>query len=274
MMKSDEFRIKLQADYGYRTPDVAGKRLWYRLFGRFDFTYNAAMLAIIIKGARLYRSGKWDRAGWLDLSLDVMRCVEGCGGRIDVSGCEHLAAVQGPSVIVANHMSVLETFGLPCLALPFSDLTFVVKESLTRMPFMRDVMNGSKPISVGRSNPRADLKKLMELGPKTLEQGRSVVIFPQATRDPIFRPSMFNTLGMKLAKRAGVPLVPLALKTDFHGLGRTFKDFGPVDRSKTVFFKFGEAIPILGNGRDAHDASVRFISETLQSWGGSVEVDT
>jgi len=75
---------------------------------------------------------------------------------------------------------------------------------------------------------------------------------------------------VKLAKKAGVPVVPLALKTDFHGLGRKIKDFGPVDRSKTVHFRFGEPLQVTGNGREAHEACLNFITENLKAWGGEV----
>ena len=67
--------------------------------------------------------------------------------------------------------------------------------------------------------------------------------------------------------------MPLALKTDFHGLGKVVKDFGPVDRGKTVYFKFGAPLEISGNGRQQHEACIDFIAENLKSWGGSVQVD-
>jgi len=271
MINADEFRKQLQCDFAYSTPERVQRGFWYRHFGWTDWLYRCAVLGIVIRGARLSRSGLWSQASWLDLSLGMVRVVEGCGGRVAISGCEHLAALKAPAVIVANHMSLLETFALPCMILPFLNVAFVIKDSLTRIPLMKDVMKGSCPISVGRKNPREDLKKIMEEGPKVIEAGRSVVIFPQATRDPQFSPAMFNTLGLKLAKRAGVPLVPLALKTDLHGLGGWIRDFGPVDRSKGVYFKFGPALAISGSGRDAHDACVRFISDTLRGWGGNVE---
>ena len=273
MIDSDEFRKQLQTKYAYSTPEKVKRGFWYRLLGRTDFFYRCAVFGIVARGAKLGRGDNWNRDTWLDLSLGMARCIEGCGGRVEVSGGEHLANLEGPVVIVANHMSLLETFALPSIILPFVDLTFVVKESLTRMPLFKDVMKGSKPISVARKNPREDLKKIMELGPKEIAAGRSVAIFPQSTRTATFNPATFNTLGLKLAKRAGVPLVPLALKTDLHGLGGWVRDFGPVDRSKTVYFKFGPPIPVTGRAREAHAECIQFISDNLRNWGGHVEAD-
>ncbi len=271
MIDTREFREQLISQHSYRTPEAQKLRFMDVLVGRSNLRYRCGIMGVVLKGSHLARSGGWNRESWLDLSLDIWRTVEACQGRIEVTGFEHLAALEGPAVIVANHMSLLETFALPAMILPFQNVCFVVKESLMHIPFVKDIMEGSEPISLGRKNPREDLKKLMEEGPRMLEAGRSIVVFPQSTRNPVFRPSEFNTIGAKLAKRAGVPLIPLALKTDFHGIGRIMRDFGPIDRSKSVHFKFGQAIAVSGNGREAHQACLHFIGETLRSWGGTVE---
>lgn len=275
MIRTEAFRTQLQYEFRYRTPELVERRPIDRLLGGFDFWYACGVLGVIWKGGRLVRAGRWNVDTWLDLSLDMWRTVEACKGRIEASGCEHLAALEGqPAVIVANHMSLLETFAIPALVLPFGHMTFVVKESLVRLPLFRDVMVGVEPISIIRKNPRDDLKKLMVEGPRVLNSGRSVVVFPQATRGTEFKPSLFNTLGVKMAKRAGVPVVPLALKTDFHGLGRIVRDCGRVDRRQVVHFAFGSPVAVGdANPRDVHARCVRFIGKTLKSWGGSVEGD-
>ena len=80
----------------------------------------------------------------------------------------------------------------------------------------------------------------------------------------------FNTLGIKLAARAGVPVVPVAIKTDFQGNGKFIKDMGPIDPQKTLYFKFGGPLAVEGNGRRAHQRVVEFIAENLKAWGGTV----
>lgn len=271
MIDTKAFVEQLRLAGGYETPASVSTGWADRLLGGMTFWYHRRLLGVIMKGGRLSRSGGWTRDAWQDLSLDMWRGVEGCRGRLTVCGCEHLAALQSPAVIVANHMSVLETFTIPAVVLPFQHMTFVVKESLMTVPLFRDVMAGVRPISVRRENPREDFKKLMDEGPAVLAGGRSIVVFPQSTRSVVFKPEEFNTLGAKLAKKAGVPLLPLALKTDFHGLGKMVRDFGPVDRNKAVHFAFGPPMAVEGNGREAHEASVNFIAKTFSSWGGAVD---
>jgi 1-acyl-sn-glycerol-3-phosphate acyltransferase len=81
-----------------------------------------------------------------------------------------------------------------------------------------------------------------------------------------FRPAEFNTLGIKLALKAGVPVVPIALKTDAWGVGKIMKDFGRIDRTKKVRFAFGKPMEIKGRGADEHQAIISFIQESLARW--------
>jgi len=169
-------------------------------------------------------------------------------------------------------MSMIETMVLPgALVLPFHDVTTVVKDDLLRYPLFGAVMRALDPIAVTRRNPRDDLKQVLEKGTHELRAGRSVVVFPQATRAAGFSRSAFNSLGVKLARRAGVPVLPVALKTDFQQNGCLIKDLGRVDRTKTLYFKFGPVMPATGTGRETHEAVVRFIAENLKDWGVQVE---
>jgi 1-acyl-sn-glycerol-3-phosphate acyltransferase len=98
-----------------------------------------------------------------------------------------------------------------------------------------------------------------------------VVIFPQATRSAEFDPAEFNSLGVKLAARAGVPVIPLALRTDFMGNGRLVKDLGPIDPGKGVYYAFGAPLQVSKTGRETHEAVVKFITTHLKAWGGTVK---
>jgi 1-acyl-sn-glycerol-3-phosphate acyltransferase len=270
-MDTQAYLQTLRVQYGYRTPPEVRKRLLDRMFGRTDFWFYRGMMGVVLRGRSLYRAGLYNRENWQDLSLDMWRAVEGCGGRFEVTGLEHLEALPGPAVIVANHMSLLETFTIPAMVLPFTHMTFVVKEELMRVPLFRSVMLGVRPIVVTRDNPREDMKILMEEGQAVLADGRSIVVFPQSTRSAVLRPDQFNSVAVKLAKRANVPVVPLALKTDFQGLGKWVKDVGRIRRDRTVYFAFGEPLSVAGNGREQHQQVLRFIAAQYRSWGGAVE---
>jgi len=215
------------------------------------------------RAARRFYNG----AEWAEGSLAVMKSLENSGVKFEISGIRNISSFEGPAVFIGNHMSALETFVLPCIIQPLKPVTFVVKRSLIDTPVFKYVMRSRDPITVGRANPREDLRGVLEGGLRKLQAGISIVIFPQSTRSVVFKPEEFNTLGVKVASRAGVPVVPFALKTDAWGIGKHLKDFGPVDNKKKVYFAFGEPRIIEGRGTVEHEEIIRFIEGKLEEWG-------
>lgn len=219
-----------------------------------------------------YCTGRCGRDGTLDAATQVyysnknIRLVEKCGGKIHLRGLNHLSEVAGPVMLIGNHMSLLETALFHAIARPRRDFTFVIKESLLKVPYFGNIMRSLGAIAVGRQNPRDDLRVVLEEGLKTLEGGRSIVLFPQSTRSAEFDPRKFNTIGIKLAKKAGVPVIPFALKTDFLSNGVIFKDLGPIRRNEEVYFEFGPPMSVEGDGKKEHQATIDFIVERLARW--------
>jgi 1-acyl-sn-glycerol-3-phosphate acyltransferase len=233
--------------------------------------FYSRIFSIVFRASAKAKRGRYDDEAWQASSLTTVRALEKAGARFDISGLEHVAALEGPCVFIGNHMSTLETFVLPVILLPFKKITFVVKQSLLDYPVFGHVMRSRDPIAVGRTKPREDLKAVMEGGAERLGQGISLVIFPQTTRVPEFDPTEFNTIGIKLAKRADVPVIPFALKTDAWGNGRLVKEFGRIDPSRTAHFAFGAPLRVDQQGASEHQEIVRFIASRLRAWGGVVK---
>jgi 1-acyl-sn-glycerol-3-phosphate acyltransferase len=147
----------------------------------------------------------------------------------------------------------------------------VIKEELRHYPVIRHFMIALKLIAVSRENPREDLKTVMREGGRFFAEGGCIVIFPQATRSVEFDIEAFNTLGVKLAARAGVPVVPVAIKTDFQHNGKWIKDMGTIDPQKTLYFKFGEPVAVADKWRQTHQHVIDFISRNLTAWGGKIK---
>ena len=233
--------------------------------------FYGPLLWIVVKAGVKAMRNVYDGEAWARSSEETAAALEAVGCRIEVSGLEHFRSLEGPCVFIGNHMSTLETFVLPSMIQPWKEVTFVVKESLLKYPFFGPVLASRDPIVVGRSNPRADLVAVLDGGEARLAAGRSVIVFPQSTRTPVFAPAHFNTIGVKLAKRAGVPVIPIALKTDAWGNGRLIKDFGPVDVRKTIHVEFGEPMRVEGAGKAEHQRITDFIIERLGAWNGEIE---
>ena len=75
-----------------------------------------------------------------------------------------------------------------------------------------------------------------------------------------------SSIGIKLAKKAGVPVIPLALQTDALQNGRFIKDLGRIDPERPVRFAFGAPLSVTGKGTTEHQAVLDFIVDQLALW--------
>lgn len=239
-----------------------------RCFPAMIFYYR--FVGVVIRASITAKRGLYDGDAWSQSSLEIFRALEAVGVQFDITGLDHLQQLESACVVVANHMSVLETVILPILIQPSRPMTFIVKDSLMQYPVFKHVLAARHPIVVNRINPRQDFKTVMRQGTALLKRGISVVVFPQTTRARFLDPDKFNSLGTKLASRAKVPVLPLALLTDAWGTGRLVKEFGEIDRRKTVRFAFGPPLTIEARGSRQHQEVIRFICRKLDQWQGAV----
>jgi len=199
-----------------------------------------------------------------DGSLALRWALESVGVRFEVSGLEAIDPEGGPYVFAANHMSALETQILPSILHPAGPCTFVVKASLLRYPVFGSVLRAFDPIVVGRVDPREDLRRVLDTGCTRLGRGVSVIIFPQARRTSTFERKSFNSIAVRLARAAGVKVVPIALHTETWTRGRWLSDIGWIVPERPA--RFAIAPPIAGDAPGAHDQVVAFIEATLAGW--------
>ena len=257
-------------DSVYRTPPTKVS-LWSRALPAL--IYYSRFTGIVYSASARSKREQYSNTDWCISSLGCLRGLERAGVGVEIAGIEHMEQLDGPCVVIGNHMSVLETVVLPVIIQPIRDVTFVVKQSLLTYPIFRHIMKGRDPVAVSRTNPREDLKAVLEGGTARLQKGVTIVVFPQTTRTTTFDPEQFSTIGVKLARKADVPIVPLALKTDAWGNGKRLKDFGRIDSSISVHFAFGEPMRIKGRGTEEHEAVIEFIGSKLQEWRDREEAE-
>ncbi len=269
-MNLDCYLHTLRTEFGYQSQ--SRPRFYFKyLPGSLSGLYYIRLLYALVHASFSARRGSLDNAKWAMYSHWILRIVESVGGNVNISGLEKVSHQPGPVVYIGNHMSLAETLILPGIVLAFSRVNFVIKEELRHYPVLGPIFRALGLIAVSRKNPREDFKMVLREGHNFISNGGSVIIFPQATRNVEFDAKTFNTLGIKLASRAGVPVVPVAIKTDFHGNGKWIKDMGPIDPRKTLYFKFGNPVSASGKSREIHQYVVDFITQNLTAWGGKVK---
>ena len=227
--------------------------------------FYIGMAGIFHAAGKVAAAGQYSGERWTYDSEQVGLFMEKLGFSLHIRGVENLD-FDGPCVFEANHMGTMETLFLPCIIQPRKDVTFVVKKSLLKYPALGPVLASRDPLALGRVNPREDLAIVMDGGKKILEAGRSIIIFTQGSRKPVVEEKDFNTLGVKLARKAGVPVVPIALKTDAWAEGSIIKDLGLIRPHIPVRIRFGEPVAIKGTGREEHAQIVHFIKTTCDEW--------
>lgn len=129
------------------------------------------------------------------------------GVKVETIGLEKINADDN-YIFISNHLSY---FDIPILmkAIP-NNVRFIYKDTLTKIPVLGWGMYLGKYIPINRDNVREAMKSLKKAAER-IQNGISVVIFPEGTR------SMDGTLGefkrgmFIMADEAKVPLVPAAI---------------------------------------------------------------
>lgn len=250
----------------YHTPP---RRVFFLARRLPSLFYYTEFLTYVFRYSGRAKRGAYGAEEWWYSSLLALQGLEKVGVQVEVTGANYLYQVEGPCVFIANHMSTLETICLPAVIEPYKACTFIVKRGIAEYPVFKHIILSRDPIVVDRTNPREDLQVVLEEGGKALAKGRSVVVFPQTTRTLTLEPEHFNSIGIKLAKRANVPVIPLALKTDAWGIGTLVKEFGRIDPTQKVHMAFGPPITIEGRGATEHKQIIEFIQQRLQAWRSS-----
>ena len=244
------FREELLATGEYHTPPErrAAKTRKPGAFTTLGFTWS--VFSVFPRCAVSECLGTLNTDKWAHFCFCPLRKAESYGTDVHMEGWNNRKAQEGPVVYLANHMSTLETILLPFVLLTYGPFNVVVKQSLSHLPGL-------------------ELMTIFDVGVKRIKEGNSFLIFAQGTRQRVFARKGWSSIGTKLAEKAGVPVIPIAVKTDIQptrpdGKG-WFKDFGTVDPSKEIRIACG---PVLnGTSKEMTQASFDWIKTKLDSWG-------
>ncbi|MDR2093119.1 MAG: 1-acyl-sn-glycerol-3-phosphate acyltransferase [Azoarcus sp.] len=171
------------------------------------------------------------------------------GIRYRVEGRENIPA--GPAVIVSKHQSAWETFGLQAI---FPPLSFVLKRELLWIPFLGWGLASIPKIAIDRAAGKDALAQVVEQGRERLKEGLWVAIFPEGTRVAPGVRGRYRPGAAFLAKRAGVPVVPVA-----HNAGEFWR--------RNAFLKYpGEVVVSIGPPIETKGIRAEEIHRRARDW--------
>lgn len=135
---------------------------------------------------------------------------------IRVEGREHLEKHQS-YVFVANHQGPMDIF----LIYGFLGRNFkwMMKKALRRIPFVGYACEKGRHIFVDKSGPKK-IQETYEHARKTLQNGTSLVVFPEGSRSFTGHMGIFRKGAFQLADELQLPVVPITIDGSFDVLTR------------------------------------------------------
>jgi len=133
----------------------------------------------------------------------------GCGFAgidLEVEGAEHLKH-KGPAVFIFNHQSMLD--GMVLMNLLKRDVVGLCKREVADYPLLGNMLRQAGTIFVDRAEQ--DQTAVLRQSLDVLASGRSLVIAPEGTRSTLGQIQPFKHGAFFIAKKAGVPVIPLVL---------------------------------------------------------------
>jgi 1-acyl-sn-glycerol-3-phosphate acyltransferase len=187
---------------------------------------------------------------WADIILIIS------GVRTNLFNPEVL--IPGQSYIfAANHRSA---FDIPVLIskLPIQ-FRWLAKDSLFKIPFFGWAMKRTGYIPINRSHPKQAYQSLL-LAAKKVNEGTSVVIFPEGTRQETDQLGEFKKGGFILALKSKKPIVPIGIQGSAHILPKNGFWITP----GTVRIILGTPIPTEGYKAKDADILMQKVREAIE----------
>lgn len=180
------------------------------------------------------------------------------GVRLVVEGRDRIPANQA-FVVMSNHRSHYDT---PCImqALGFIP-AFIAKKELSYIPFLGQAMRAFGMIFIDRGHSDAAHASLDRAADR-VRGGDTVLMFPEGTRSKDGHTlGTFKKGGFHLAKRAGMPILPIAVM----GSERVLPKYSLRIRPGEVTVRIGAPIPVEPDAEvgELRDATRRAIEELL-----------
>jgi 1-acyl-sn-glycerol-3-phosphate acyltransferase len=210
----------------------------------------------------------WARAPWAKAARRVL--VEGVTRPLvaglaspTVYGREHLAPIAGPMIFAANHSSHLDT-SVVIASLPEGIRHQTVVAAAADYFFDRPWKAALWSLALG-TIPMERTKvsrKSADLAAELIAAGWSLVIFPEGGRSPDGWGQEFRGGAAYLAKRTGVPVIPVHLR----GVRPVLPKDGHRIRRHDVEVRFGDALwPIAGGPTGRDEDARRFAGRIEQA---------
>ena len=154
----------------------------------------------------------WIGRPWLQLAVGAVKWVGGV--ETQIRGYEHLvrASEAGHRIIICSkHQSTLETFFFPSVM--NHPVAYVYKKELNLVPFFGWAIGRLHMVPIDRSAKGDAWKRVATLGAKLMDEGKWIIMFPEATRAQRGEQRLYKSGAARLALETDAVIVPIAAAT-------------------------------------------------------------
>ena len=183
---------------------------------------------------------------WISFILKLLRFL--CGLDWKVTGLSNIP--NSPVIVISNHQGQWESLYLQTLIHPISS---IIKQELLLIPFFGWALAFMRPIPINRKNKFQSLRKVINEASKRLNDGSSVLIFPEGTR---IKPEngiaeFSNSCGL-LSVKNNIPILPIC-----HDSGKFWENKKFIKKSGLINVSIGP----LFKGDDA-----KVLTNEVKAW--------
>jgi 1-acyl-sn-glycerol-3-phosphate acyltransferase len=192
--------------------------------------------------------------------------------RLSVSGVEHIPA-SGGAILCPRHENLSDPFLIGAAVPPERALHFLAWDGVFEMPLVGRWIKGlgvahTIKAKLGKSQDVANVRNTMNKLAEIVADGHLVTVFPEGNINHWFGPGglkPFRTGSVRLAARAGVPIIPVGTTGsrwvvpslfNFHDLGGPdFAPWIPIALPAKVRVRFGPALVVDPAARDSKEVA-------------------
>ena len=165
---------------------------------------------------------------WISFILKLLRFL--CSLDWEVKGLSNIP--NSPVIVISNHQGQWESLYLQTLIHPISS---IIKQELLWIPFFGWALAFMRPIPINRKNKFQSLRKVIDEANKRLNDGSSVLIFPEGTR---IKPEngiaeFSNSCGL-LSVKNNIPILPIC-----HNSGKFWENKKFIKKSGLINVRIG-----------------------------------
>ena len=173
------------------------------------YVWLLLILATLFWGSLLGLALPFDRKG--NLYFFISKCwaktiIFLAGVWVKVEGLEKIP--DSPCIFMSNHQSYFDVITL-IASLP-RPVRFVAKRILKFIPVFGQLIWASGHIIIDRANPKQAFSELDRAAEK-INQGKSVLVFPEGTRSIDHKLGPFKKGGFVLTIKSRVPIMPISI---------------------------------------------------------------